>query len=316
MAEEEPPVDNVGTALAYHKLDIQNRKCKILKRQMFTKMKRAKSSEKKKKRTADKEMREALGDEAPPKLVPNTTESLRVEDETIVDPEDEEVMKDEEQDEFASYFNREITPKILLTTNKKSSLETRKILDELVDMIPNSEYIKRGKVDMKQLVEQAVGQEYTDIVVINEDMKKPNSIIVCHLPDGPTATFRMTSVKRKKQLKRHGNATSHKPEVILNNFNTRLGHSVGRMFAALFPYDPQFRGRNVVTFHNQRDFIFLRRHRYIFKNNKKVGLQELGPRLTLKLRRLQKGTFDTTGGEYEWFYNHKQMDVSRRKFCL
>lgn len=48
-------------------------------------------------------------------------------------------MKDEEQDEFASYFNREITPKILLTTNKKSSLETRKILDELVDMIPNSE---------------------------------------------------------------------------------------------------------------------------------------------------------------------------------
>ena len=44
MAEEEPPVDNVGTALAYHKLDIQNRKCKILKRQMFTKMKRAKSS--------------------------------------------------------------------------------------------------------------------------------------------------------------------------------------------------------------------------------------------------------------------------------
>ena len=47
--------------------------------------------EKKKKRTADKEMREALGDEAPPKLVPNTTESLRVEDETIVDPEDEEV---------------------------------------------------------------------------------------------------------------------------------------------------------------------------------------------------------------------------------
>jgi len=126
----------------------------------------------------------------------------------------------------------------------------------------------------------------------------------------------MTSVKRKKQLRRHGNATSHKPEVILNNFNTRLGHSVGRMFAALFPYDPQFRGRNVVTFHNQRDFIFLRRHRYVFKNNKKVGLQELGPRLTLKLRRLQKGTFDTTGGEYEWFYNHKQMDVSRRKFCL
>ena len=39
------------------------------------------------------------------------------------------------------------------------------------------EYIKRGKVDMKQLVEQAVGQEYTDIVVINEDMKKPSILL-------------------------------------------------------------------------------------------------------------------------------------------
>ena len=30
---------------------------------------------------------------------------------------------------------------------------------------------------MKQLVEQAVGQEYTDIVVINEDMKKPSILL-------------------------------------------------------------------------------------------------------------------------------------------
>lgn len=40
--------------------------------------------------------------------------------------------------------------------------------------------------------------------------------------------------------------------------------------------------------------------RYIFKNEKKVGIQELGPRFTLKLRSLQKGTFDSKYGEYEW----------------
>lgn len=40
--------------------------------------------------------------------------------------------------------------------------------------------------------------------------------------------------------------------------------------------------------------------RYIFKNEKKVGIQELGPRFTLKLRSLQKGTFDSKFGEYEW----------------
>lgn len=56
--------------------------------------------------------------------------------------------------------------------------------------------------------------------------------------------------------------TEHCPEVILNNFTTRLGHSIARMFAALFPQDPQFVGRQVATFHNQRDFIFFRFHRY------------------------------------------------------
>ena len=66
--------------------------------------------------------------------------------------------------------------------------------------------------------------------------------------------------------------------------------------------DPEFQGRQVVTFHNQRDYIFVRHHRYIFetadqpKGGKKgttpseimkARLQELGPRFTLKLRWLQ-----------------------------
>lgn len=315
---EEPTSSTAVMAnpVSYHKLPINERKCKVVKRQMFTKMKKAKNTEKKKRRKAAEEMREALGDEAPPKPVPHTIESLRPADITTVDADDEEVAKDTQMDDFAAYFNCETPPKVLVTTNKKSSLVTRKFVDELVNVIPNSEYSKRGKVDMKCLVKQSVDAGFTDIIVINEDMKKPNSIIVCHLPEGPTATFRLTSVILKKKLKRHGNATTHRPEVILNNFSTRLGHSIGRMMGSLFHYDPQFRGRNCVTFHNQRDFIFFRRHRYVFKNNVKVGLQELGPRFTLKLRRVQKGTFDTTTGEYEWYYNHKQMDVNRRTFFL
>lgn len=56
----------------------------------------------------------------------------------------------------------------------------------------------------------------------------------------------------------HGRISGHKPELLLNNFNTRLGRRVGRMLGSLFHQDPQFRGRRVVTFHNQRDFIFFR----------------------------------------------------------
>lgn len=43
--------------------------------------------------------------------------------------------------------------------------------------------------------------------------------------------------------------------------------------------------------------------------------QELGPRFSLKLEMLQKGTFDTTGGEFEWM-RKKDSDASRRKFSL
>jgi ribosome production factor 1 len=108
--------------------------------------------------------------------------------------------------------------------------------------------------------------------------------------------------------------TAHNPELILNNFNTRLGHTVGRMFQALLPQVPEFQGRQVITFHNQRDFIFVRRHRYVFRDTEKVGLQELGPKFTLKLRSLQKGIYKRDG-EYEWIFK-PEMETSRKRFFL
>lgn len=61
------------------------------------------------------------------------------------------------------------------------------------------------------------------------------------------------------------------------------------MFGQLFPALPQFRGRQVVTLHNQRDFLFFRRHRYAFASPTEAKLQEIGPRFTLKLRWMRKG---------------------------
>ena len=136
--------------------------------------------------------------------------------------------------------------------------------------------------------------------------------------------------------------TPHRPEVILNNFQTRLGQAVSRMLASLFHYDPQFKGRRAVTFHNQRDYIFFRHHRlvssefieffrisgncifrkknyrYEFKSEKRAALRELGPRFTLRLKWLQKGTFDTIEGDYEWIIAGKrhEMETSRRRFFL
>ena len=142
-------------------------------------------------------------------------------------------------------------------------------------------------------------------------------MILSHLPDGPTATFRVTSTKLRKSIINHGAVpTNTQPELIMNNFDTRLGHRIGRMLAALFPQIPNLKTRRVVTLHNQRDFVFIRHHRYEFnEDGSRANLAEVGPRFTLKLHSLQLGTLDKKKGEFEFIYKPKD-GVNRKKFVL
>lgn len=71
-----------------------------------------------------------------------------------------------------------------------------------------------------------------------------------------------------------------------------------------------------MTFHNQRDFIFFRQHRYIFEDDSKARLQECGPRFTLKLRSLQLGRFDPSNQEYEWIYKPRNVGKSKKDFYM
>lgn len=75
----------------------------------------------------------------------------------------------------------------------------------------------------------------------------------------------------------------------------------------------------MVTFHNQRDFIFVRHHRYVYKKvdgKTRARLQELGPRFTLRMKWLMQGVFEPEFGEYEWIHKRKEMENNRRKFYL
>ncbi|NP_001188154.1 ribosome production factor 1 [Ictalurus punctatus] len=313
-AESEPAEFSSSLPPTFGLSEIKN---KQRRRLMFMKFKQEKRKQKLQLRKKRKKEREALGDKAPPKEVPKTIENQRIHDETTVDPEDEEVAFDEGTDEFSAYFNKLINPKVLITTSDRPRGRTVRFCEQLATVIPNAHVYYRRGLALKRIIPQCVSRDFTYLMVINEDRKVPNGMVLCHLPDGSTAHFKVSSVRLRKEMKRKGKApTEHYPEVILNNFTTRLGHNIGRLFAALFPQDPQFVGRQVATFHNQRDFIFFRFHRYIFKNEKKVGIQELGPRFTLKLRSLQKGTFDSKFGEYEWVHKRHEMDTSRRKFHL
>lgn len=238
--------------------------------------------------------------------VPETIESKRVFDETIA-------AEVEGEDEFAELFSQsDRQPKTLITTSEGARRGAFEFADVLADVMPDVTFVKRkpGYL-MKDMAEFCNNREYSDMIVINEDKRKVTGLTFIHLPEGPTYYFSVTSLVLTSQIRGHGRATSHTPELILNNFNTRLGKTVGRLFQAIFPAQPEIVGRQVITLHNQRDYIFFRRFRYVFKNDEKVGLQELGPQFTLKLRRLQKGIKE----DVEWEHR-PDMERDKRKFYL
>ncbi|CAA2991663.1 ribosome production factor 1 [Olea europaea subsp. europaea] len=308
---------------------------------ILAKLKHQKKVEKRKNskaREADEKRALELGEELPPKKIPRTIENTREIDDTVCKPDDDELFAGNDADEFSSILKQDCTPKILITTSRFNSTRGPAFITDLLSVIPNAHYYNRGTYDLKKIVEYAKNKDFTSLIVVHTNRREPDALLIIGLPDGPTAHFKLSRLLLRKDLKNHGNPTSHEPELVLTNFSTRLGHRVGRMIQSLFPQVPNFRGRRVVTFHNQRDFIFFRHHRYIFetkeskqaeskgknsedgkeaKSKEKViaRLQECGPRFTMKLISLQHGTFDTKGGEYEWVHK-PEMDTSRRRFFL
>jgi len=242
------------------------------------------------------------------------------------------------QSSFPSLFAPlEHPPKVLITTSINSTLKSQARV--LTSFFPNSHFVPRNthfhahKYSIKEIASFASNRNYTTVVVLNEDLKRPSGLDIIHLPSGPMFHFSISNWIEAAKLPGHGNPTGHDPELILNGFRTPLGMLTAHLFRTVFPPQPELQGRTVVTLHNQRDYIFVRRHRYIFRDKRateksvqgvdgkpvkgvedvRTGLQELGPRFTLKLRRIDKGIQRSSGQEWEW---KGKMEKVRTRFAL
>ncbi|KAH7386632.1 anticodon-binding protein [Phaeosphaeria sp. MPI-PUGE-AT-0046c] len=240
---------------------------------------------------------------------------------------------------FPQLFDPSPEPKVLVTTSINSTLHAE--ADILTSLFPNSTYIRRTanfhahKYSVREIAQFAANREYTALVVLMqaEHEKKPDGLDIIHLPNGPHFHFSVSNWIEGKKLPRHANDTGHYPELILNNFKTPLGILTAHLFKGLFPAQPELEGRQVLTLHNQRDYIFVRRHRYVFRDKRetekpitgsdgkpmkgvedvKVGMQEIGPRMTLKLRRIDRGVQFKSGQEWQW---KGRMEKKRTRFNM
>ncbi|KAK6353670.1 hypothetical protein TWF696_005632 [Orbilia brochopaga] len=231
-------------------------------------------------------------------------------------------------------------PKPLLTTTRMA--RRHDLYQTLSSILPNTTYVPRGsRFTIPKIASFATNRNHTHLIVALEDSKKLHGLIVILLPAGPTFHFSLTNYADGKAIQGRGVNTNHIPELILNNFTTPIGRLTASVFQSLYPPQPQFVGRQVVTLHNQRDYIFFRMHRYVFRSvdtegkgsrgdrttgaeqvgvggrragedlGVRVGLQELGPQFTLKLRRVERGVCE--GVEWEW---KGRMEKDRKMFHL
>ena len=196
-------------------------KNKAKRTEVYAKYKLQKKKIKKKLREERVKEVESLGEKAPPKQVPKTIDNSRAVDDTFVMANDEEVLLDEQDDEFCKYFNNEKKPKIMITTRPKCSSKLFTFIGELMQMIPNAFYYPRKNLTVTDMTKYANDNGFTHVVVMSEKYKKCDGMLITHLPIGPTAFFRISSFQSGSDIRGHGNPTSHVPELIMNNFVTR-----------------------------------------------------------------------------------------------
>lgn len=152
-------------------------------------------------------------------------------------------------------------PKIMITTSRDPSSRLKMFVKELRLIFPNAQRMNRGNYEMKQLINACRANDVTDFILVHEHRGVPNSLVICHLPYGPTAYFTMTDVTMRHDIPDIGTMSEQYPHLIFHNLKTKLGLRVTNILKYLFPV-PKEDSNRVITFANHDDYITFRHHVY------------------------------------------------------
>ncbi|XP_033355282.1 U3 small nucleolar ribonucleoprotein protein IMP4 [Bombus vosnesenskii] len=205
-------------------------------------------------------------------------------------------------------------PKIVITTSRDPSSRLKMFVKELRLIFPNSQRMNRGNYEMKQLIHACRANDVTDFIIVHEHRGVPNSLIICHLPYGPTAYFTMSDVIMRHDVPDIGTMSEQYPHLIFHNFKTKLGERVMSILKYLFPV-PKEDSKRIITFANHDDYISFRHHTYKKIHGKAIELVEVGPRFQLKLYQIKLGTLDAeAAADTEWALRPYMNTSHKRRF--
>ncbi|XP_003386630.1 PREDICTED: U3 small nucleolar ribonucleoprotein protein IMP4-like [Amphimedon queenslandica] len=204
-------------------------------------------------------------------------------------------------------------PNVVITTSHNPSSSLKQFVKELRLVIPNSQRINRGQFVIGKLVEACNANGATDLIIVHEHRGVPDSLIVCHLPYGPTATFTIFNTVMRHDIPNIGTMSEAYPHLIFHNFKTKLGERVTNILKYLFPV-PKEDSKRVITFANSEDYISFRHHVYK-RDGKEIQLKEVGPRFELKLFKISLGTIDQKDVDVEWKLR-PYLNTAKKKLAL
>jgi len=206
-------------------------------------------------------------------------------------------------------------PKIMLTTSHDPSVKLKQFAKEMKLIFPNSKRINRGNTEMPGLINECRKNNFTDLVVFHETRGKPDGMIVCHLPYGPTCYFNLSHVVMRHDIEDCEKMSEAFPHLIFHGFTTKVGERVTNILKYLFPV-PKKDSKRIMTFANTDDLISFRHHVYRKDENGKVELKEVGPRMELKMFMIRQGTLDKEETSNVEFRIHPFMNTAKKRQYL
>lgn len=233
------------------------------------------------------------------------------------DDEGAEYVTSHEDDEYR--WSGVEDPKIVITTSRDPSSRLKIFAKEMKLILPNSQRINRGKFEVKELVDACRSNDVTDLIMLRETRGRPDGMIICHLPYGPTAYFQLLNTVMRHDIPDVGTMSEAYPHLIFHNLSSKLGQRVTNILKYLFPV-PKADTRRIITFANNDDYISFRHHNYKKDTeakgdpNKHIELTEVGPRFEMKLYQIKLGTLDIEDTcETEWVLRPYMNTAKKRK---
>ncbi|EHY66394.1 U3 small nucleolar ribonucleoprotein IMP4 [Nematocida ausubeli] len=212
----------------------------------------------------------------------------------------------EKEDEFSHTEARPI-----ITTSRSPSDSLIRFAKSLKNILPNAEKLNRGKHMIQELVQSAIKKNHTDLIMVNENRGVPSSLIISHLPHGPTTYFSI----HHPNIDTEEPISTAIPAVIFDNFTTPLGMRVKRILSSLFPQLPgSEKPKRMISFINREDSILFTQFKSTFQKGE-VTLQKTSPQFTMKLYEIRAGTLDMTYAEKEFVFR-PYLNTARKKFYL